>query len=486
VSEVAGRILRPISKVNKEAPVNISGGWRNQRMRFILRVVEQNQFNPHEETSRIFYGYSDRVDVSYGGHPAPDTRLYFNSEMTIRRTYEPTPRGSRWFAKPIGSNQIITPQDMGLAPGANTLGKRNINYLIRPEDVYYYGQSNAVNAQLERMGNFSSADIIGRYDTRAMSGTYRYSRRQDTSPSRYVHRVMEGMRHSLREKEMDGDIEDDELYYEAADRVRNATIQDTTFFKLLRTETGYMESGYVTVDELQDIFPEIGDRDVTIVGNPRSDAGVRRLYNAYDTNEWTGHDNVDVAASVVAQTFPAIMMDNLIRSVHVVVTNGRHGEPYAMYIPEDDNGDPQILFIEDGLDQRDLVDELFRRLEIDILNTITYNGTESFDLAVYADLAGDCSIQIRVGESKELHFVSPAFSDSLFSPVITSDQQHARNMASDFVFLLDQVMDTSPHGTQIVDTRGRRISSEDDVRIEKPRSYSRRAKRDYRGVLDSL
>lgn len=437
IEGVAGQILKP--QATTQGRANIVNGWRERRYRFMMKVEERNPVDPHQVIKRIFFGYSDSYDPSYGGHVDPNMRIFFNSETTLACQWRQNQQGGYWDVQPIGSNQIVTPIDMGSAPGAQSAFGNRISHLIRPDDIFNYGHTSQVISKLQQYGNLdpnSSVEVLDQRSIVGEGGTYQYSRRHDTSPSRYLHKTLLGYSHAQKEAALENHFGYDKemIYTEAKNRIANEYIHKVTFFQLLKEQAGYMEKGYVTFSELQQIFPETASEQVTI---PAADTGrsIRQVNFAEDSEHWRGSNEITIAASSIAQIVPAIMMDNLLRAVAVNVTNGSGPGNYRIeYIPN------SVRAIEDNLYLAPHLAEFERRLQVDLLNVITMNNQVSFDLSVGSDLSGDTKIMIRLGAEGPLQFIAPTFIDSLFTPVITSDAQRKDKISSDLLYLLDEVI----------------------------------------------
>jgi hypothetical protein len=438
VEGVAGDILRPQFTTQGEA--HVVNGWRTRRFRFMMKVLEYNPAEPHQQIKRIFFGYSDAADLSHTGRPDPNMRIYFNSETTLSCTYETSPQGGYWNVRPIGSNQIVSPVDMANAPGVTTAFGHNTNFLIRPDDIFYHGHSQQAVEKLRQFGNFGNGpvEILDQRSTVSDGTMYQYSRRHDASPSRYLHKTLLGYQHAHKENVMEGNFGYDKasLYREAGSRIANDHIHKVSFFQLLKTQAGYMEKGFVTLAELSSIFPEVSSEQVTPPPGMDTGQSIRRVNQAEDSEHWRGSNEITVAASSIAQILPAIMMDNLLRYVAINVTNGHGPGNYRMSFADNNS----VRAIEDNLYLAPHLAEFERRLGVDLLNVITRNNQISFELSVGCDISGDTVIMLRLGAEGPIRWVAPTFVDSLFTPVVTNDRERADKISTDLLYLLDEVI----------------------------------------------
>lgn len=438
VQEVAADIITPQAMV--EGQVGIQNGWKCRRFRFLMKVNEQHPFIQGTTTQRIFFGYTDNDDAGTT-QLDPQMRIYFNSETIVAQAVRQTVHGLQHQAAIVGSNQIVSPVDM--VGGHNGMFARASAHLIRPEDLFSIGQTQHVAQRLQSSGLFDGV-IHRSIDHRAMvgeGGAYKYSQRRDTSPTRYLSDTLGAWQSAVKENALEAQQEDifgqpdkDVMFGEAASSCRNNQIHTNAFLGMLKDHAGYMERGYVTWADLCRIFPEVTHQSVTqyAFDNGRS---IRKISHAEDSESWAGADYTSIGASLLAQTIPSIMMDTFLRSCSFAVTNGSGPNNYIFEFHP--NNSKSII---DNLDMRQYINEFERRLSVDILNNITRGNQLPFKISMHSDLAGDSIIDIAIGGSSVTRFVAPTFSDSLFSPVITRNEQLPTNLSGDMLWLVQEVI----------------------------------------------
>lgn len=443
VQEIAADVIVPQAMV--EGEVMIPHGFTSRRFRLLCRVSESNPFVRGSTTQRVFFGYSDHCDASANYLP-DDMRIYFNSETIIQESIEPTPHGPQTRARIFSSNQILSPVNM--VEGHNGMFARPSNYLIRPEDNFHTMQTKAVAKNLVDSG-MVDVKIDTSYDYRTMvgeGGSFKYSMRKDTSPVRYLSSSLGAYQHA-RSEYNDMMRGDDALLFnkgsdpsevllgEAANMCRNHAIQSNTFLGILREHAGFMEQGYVTWGRLKQLFPELCDNAVAkfAMDDGRSQYKVSQ---AHQSQTFTGADNKSIAVSLLSQAIPSIMMDTFFRQVSFAVTNGHGPNDYVFDIfPQ---GTSSIIT---NLDMRPYVQQLERRIKVDILNNISRGNQIPFKISCHSDLAGETVVDISLGNDPIERYVAPTFADSLFSPVITRNQELSNNIAKDITWLVRKVID---------------------------------------------
>jgi hypothetical protein len=457
VQSLAGEIVKPSAMT--EGAVGIANGWNSRRFRGMLRVREEHPIYKGTTTQRIFFVYTDQCDASMN-YLDPNMRIYFNSETVITEAMKHTPMGMQKHAQIVSSNQIVTPLDMNA--GANGYYSTAASHLVRPEDVFSIGQTLQTVNRLQQSGAFPGT-VNRAYDYRTMvgeCGAYQYSHRQDTSPTRYVSNSLNAFQHSVKEAAMAAEGFDDTasnmelLLGEAQAHVQNDDIHKNTFLAILKERCGYMERGFITLSDLNREFPDTlryGEVTKYSMDNGQS---IRKVNYAEQSCHFKGADPTSIAASMLAQTIPSIMMDNYLRLVTIAVTNGNMPGTYAFQI----SGEGTKLVME-GIDARPYLLEFERRLGTDCLNALTHNNGIPFQISLTSDLAGDSVIDISLGGEAPTRFVAPTFSDGLFSPVITRDGAKANKISTDMIWLVQNVIPNNFNSGSNTTVQGGSLSS---------------------------
>lgn len=164
----------------------------------------------------------------------------------------------------------------------------------------------------------------------------------------------------------------------------------------------------------------------------------RQTNFAEHSNHMHGADPASISSSLLGQVIPSIMMDTFLRQVKITMTNGVGPYNYSIFV--DPNGSRSML---DHVDMKPHVLELERRLATDALNSITRGNQIPFRIVMSADLSGDTVVDIALnGETQMTRFIIPTFADSLFSPVITRDEQRPMNMSNNLLYLVKEVIPT--------------------------------------------
>ena len=176
-----------------------------------------------------------------------------------------------------------------------------------------------------------------------------------------------------------------------------------------------------TFNILKQIFPYAESVTVAKLLAPTQK---QTVHVAGQTAEWSGADGVTHSATIISQAVPCIMMDLALTRLVFKSTN------------RSINCQPQTIFMDvHGFVSGDLSRqiEIFRvRLETELLNDITFNNALDYAIDMNVDLLGETWLSISINGSPVYDYVTPSFADALMSPVITTNNDVIRSLASDF------------------------------------------------------
>lgn len=433
MSDLAGTILTPSADV--EGNVRIAEGWKMRRFRFILTIKEGSAFQRSGDVTRVFYGYTDHCDTSLGQHLDPNMRVYFNSEVVMHDRYIDTPNGM--ISRPVvmTSNQIINGYSQDEMMGTN-----NLIHTLRPEDIFSRAESSAVVNRLASTGEFGD-EVDGRFgpgglqvnDTRstfAIGGEQKFSNRHDSSPVNYLVRTFDGYRQALNANDDIQDTED--LMGQASAAIANSFIYRNEFLNTLRSRSNYSAQGYVTYGQLCQIFDGIDQVNRVAMNDGRS---MRSLSNGTDSIAWNGRDSTTIAASLLAQTVPGIMMDCMMTNVQFQAVNGHGYGNFNVIINPD-----SVFMVVQGMDPSHYIQRFIDRLSVEVLIPISQNNAIGFNLSMGTDVIGESVIDINIDGQGHDRFVAPTFADSSFTSLVTSDSSRQGKISNDLTYLVQNVI----------------------------------------------
>lgn len=445
---VASEVLQPMA--DPESPASIERGWTERRFRMILTVTEKNPFG-RNYVQRIFYGYTNHCNASYADSLDPNMRIYFNSETTIQVDELVSPNGGVVpRTRVTGSSQIVGAQDYQDPSVGGIVTQSRPNHLLRPSDMFDVRMAQASSEKLAfgsehhpgfggmspHHGNIDA--VIPTQTMGAQGGQPRLVDRSMASPSRYLYKTLKGMQQAVSEIGMDDGygMEDMEARYSAAGtHVVSEQMYSRQFFSRLKDETGLFQNGFVTLAELNRVFPETDSVTDCLLNDNFSTH--RRMSDASDGEHWRGNNNITVASTVIAQTFPAILMDNFIRTVVVVAENGYGQSEYNINIQPEATS--LIVNTGDPMFEQRCISEVIRRTAVDVLDSITKRNNLPFYLTISSDIGGETILELTL-DGKYTRHVVPTFCDSLFTTQATLSSEHQTRLATDLTFLADEVI----------------------------------------------
>ena len=438
MSTLASGIIRPSASV--EGQVNIPHGWNQRRFRFMMRVRAKTMFSVTSDQEFILFGFTDHCDASIN-HLDPRMRFYFNSEATIVRNQINTPMGLQTQARVVSNTQVMSPFNLGddTPYGISAYGNNSPRYLIRPEDVFKAKEVEVIDQKVQFSPHYEANTDVEIIDTRTTlcnGSPIQTNKRRNAAPVRYLNDLFRGMQFSQSENAMDGEyghVDQEQLYGSAQVQVASPKLSTTPFFRKLQQATSFAETGFVTLTELEMNFPEASERTTYSMDTGQS---IRRVNMAQDSEVWAGADNTAIAVNLLAQVIPGIMMDNMIVNLNWAATNGNYGEKYIVnFVPDG------VRSIVEDLDLRTHVEEVKRRLEFEVLNAISMDNQIPFSIVMDTNLSGDSVIDISLDGGPSIRYVAPTFSDSLFTNLSTTRQDHSRTLSNDMDYLVTNVLD---------------------------------------------
>lgn len=414
---LAGNFIQ--QQANPEASINITNGWNERRIRFMLHLVCNYQTGGL--INMYVLGYTDFMGISASHHIAPDMRFYVNTVMTTRTNTIRTPFGIQEMENVIDANHVLADmswQDMR-QPGTKRL--------IRPQDIYNTMELSHVPMDYNGYDqNGGTADMRTVLRSQAVM-----SQRGNNSPSVYAARVMDGFMSASKLSQFGQS--DPEIYQEATKLVAEAPTQQNAFFAAVSAAAGGIPVGNSFT--YRDLLGIDGNTDNQTKFNVLGPTEMATVHAAGQTSQWGGADQVTVAASTISQAVPALMMDLMLTRIAIKSTNHQLGGQMATTILDGQ-----------GFSKADLTPNFnifMNRLHTEILANLTYNNQESYMLEMVADLLGESRIRLSMGNSPLIDFVTPSFCDALLVPVVTTDAGRLTSITNDFNVLVDNIRENS-------------------------------------------
>lgn len=436
LSGVASKIMRPSTESRGVVP--ITHGWGERRLRFLIEATED-----------LGHGHVNRLIISgftehYGFAPQsqsldPEMRLFFNNVIHIRSNLENTPTGRIQRDAVAEASQIISllPEEQSISHNgwANQgYGPAPLYYMSRPEDVAVSLMSEAI----------ADDHVIG-LET-VMSPRPKKSRRSNTHAPSFLSRTLNALKTAAITSENDFEGSGlDYQYSKARSSLKDPRITLDGFMEHLIAATDYSHTGSVRWADFVRVFPEAAMDHVTKVylkGNVHQatpmDGGVMAPFERGSTEHWNGNSMETIAATILSNAVPAVMMELMFTKLTFVATNNTLNGMPAIEIRD-------AASFTRGLNMEQYLYALEQRLINEVIMDITRNNSISFHLMMRVDVIGDTAISISIGSGPVIDYSVPTFCDSLISPVARVTDFDLRQLSNDISQIHDNLTTPSAY-----------------------------------------
>lgn len=407
MSGLAGNFVMPMA--TPEDRLNISEGWGERRMRFLMEVEHTKVTGGR--TTEVIMGYTDHAGITASGNLDDNMIFYINSTMQTRVQHQNTPYGTQSYTTMVDNSLVLAnPQwDSVYAPRQDNR--------MRPEDVY----STMTRAHL--------SDAASIMDTRAVvTNAPVKSRRQNNLAGSYVSRILDDYRNATADTNAFGQSHV-EVYNAARGNAAESLASSDPFISAIANIRNMPPSNMFTIRDLKQLCPNLNDVTQARALAPTERANV---HQTGQTADWGAADRVTLVATILTQSVPSIMMDLGLIQLAFASSNQNIGGMVST----------TIMNVEtfSGDDASRSLDSFCRRLEMEILNDISWNNQTDFAIQMQADLLGETWLKISVDGGPSFDYVAPSFCDALTSPMLTADNELNVKVASDFSMLIDNMM----------------------------------------------
>lgn len=414
-NDVSGGFLQ--KQANPDSPIGIPNGWGERRIRFFLET--QHEYITGGKIKSYYLGYTDHTGVSVSG--AIDPRMFFfvNSFVRTRTHLINTPSGMAEKEEVFESKQMLH--------GGNRAYDPNQVLSMRPQELYRFFNP---DSELMNLGAQTMGTVIS--DTRLQIpsiGTL--TDRSNNTPTSYTSNVFGGILSNSSNHELGLPKSECVNAYISTMENGSDNVAKDPLFKSISNAHGSLASGRFTYSDLMKIEPNVYNVTNYIVV-PAAEKG--KLHQAGMTSEWHGSDICTKSAASLGHSVPALMTENMITRIVLTSTNADFGgkiNTQIIHANSFSNGDMRRYY------------DRFRASFEALLNTeITYRNALTYMLEMNVDLLGETWIKISIDGSPVYDYVTPSFSDGLFSPLISSNRENVLNVASDFNCVYETALDS--------------------------------------------
>lgn len=432
VSGVAGRIIRPRSRVSDADAVDIAGGWEEPRLMFIM-TVETRSSTAQREIVEIS-GCTDYVGVSEGirgVHLDPKMCLYFNSINTIQTSLIETPtRGRSWISRTSGSHNLLsryTFPDFSRRNQADMMTQRPVDIFQAPvRDVV----ARATNRHISDNTEYRDARF-----SLAAGERVRPSERLNDSPCRFLSRSLSKLREAYNTTlatDEYSDVDPSRVLAGARASVRERSLMSFLPIHSISSETNYLENGFIHLSELMDLNPDFDWDGVKVFRIPPAARG-SSVFS--DSSDWNGGDNTSISAVQLVRALPAYMTHHNIASCTFEADNQEFGGEITVLTSE------CTPTMGRSMDRSTLAAFEKRLIEEVLPDILPWDGCP-FNLRVDANSSSDIVVEIQVANETPGRFVFPVFCANMVAPVLTTSYDDIMGMGSTLSTIVEMAGDS--------------------------------------------
>lgn len=416
LASIASRIVAPSAVV--DAQVNVSNGWENRRIIFMMEIYEMNT-----RLTTVIMGYADRVDLSHLGTIDPNLRMTFNSTVTLNTIEHMTPNGPVIRKRVVENSHLLGVQTMNslqsMNPNYNQDGPRV--YMQRPTDI-------ANNLSLGHM----NAGIIGDGRTQIVPNKQTRSRRSNNSAPQYLSEVINGISQTANAPEMaDPHVTYQDIYAQAGAVLGESMIHSDPTLRYITNNSNLRNEGSVTWSNMCQIFPDL-DQTTEYYNQSSS---VQQLGNHFESTAgsyeyWNMVSWESVLATTIFHTLPSLISQCMLMGISGTMTNDTvTGLPLI--------GIEDARSFVDGFDRTQAIQQIEHRLITEVMPGLTMGNQRTVFVAFNINLVRDGWVSISIDGNPAIEFSSPCFADGLLLPTLTTNENSLSMLAGNISTLVE-------------------------------------------------
>ena len=413
IAQVAPDIIRPSAEAS--SAINIVNGWGEERYRFVLHTVEKELGGSTEEC--YYIGYTDRArdSVSMGGHIDPTLQFHVTSSQRFT-----TRRVMSNIGGPHHSLANDTATQFLYGSGSiSSLGNSYESYhCLRPYEVF---RNQTMANHWRNMGIMDSNTID---TTGSLSVHGAKSQRRNNVSGSYLYDFLKAFKSGVDVSRERGEGYDIGTISEEASGVsmENDIYSDQFLSQITLYAQNAIIRGQFSFTDLNKLCPYI-DQVTTVVKH--SPFELSEGWSSANTCHWHGSDNATIAATMIVNALPTIMLETLVSMTRFTITNMTADGSIA-YAHE------KLKMMNDSLDIG-LAERMMQRLILEVINHISQQGLIPFNILIESSIYGDTLVNISLNGQPHVPYVMPSFADNMASPVIMENNQaYAQNIDSLF------------------------------------------------------
>ena len=441
LSQVAAEFVKPSAESEGIAP--IINGWKTERYYWLMETEETDIAG--NVTLGFYVGhtnYSSGATIRQGGGRLliDDNLAFFvNSSQKIKRRE----------LRVNGVQSVKTVKDdfsqllYGSTSVANVINGASTSWRLRPSDIF---KSQEVSANIMNDPKYNDHRIFD-FTGAVATGTEASSRRNNT-PGTYLFDTLNAFKNGLESANSYGGDESNMISEALAHCPDRQTYQDPLFSVLRDFSMTLQSSGQFTYQQLRKAIPYIDE--VTIVNNNAEMAKLKAMnsngnnlygnvWNNTNTEHWGGSDNATIAAQLLVNAVPTILLESLGSILRCVITNmtptgefiytPSHVQPLSMDIPREQ-----------------IAERACQRIINELMGAITLQGALPIVVTIDCSIVGETMVTINLNGEGDRTFVMPTFADNTAAPVITNNQDRFMQVSNDVYNLGKVLFEAQPTG----------------------------------------
>lgn len=440
IAQVATNIIAPSAE--SEGVANIVNGWNTPRFRFMMEVEEGHVGGV---TNLAYYiGHTDHSEATTrlaGNRIAIDPLLQFFVDSIHRlKSQQITVNGDM-------QQRQVPDQFSQVLYGRNTIANLHNGgmdeFKIRPIDVFR--KQDVIHA-LESGGYMpQDSPIINTSGSMLMGAEL--STRRNNAPGTYVFDMLNSYNQAASIRNTYGG-DDHTMITEAIKMSMDSgsEVYQDPFFNIMRDfEQSITYRGQFSWGNLLSVAPYIDD--VTQVITPTEKMMMRQaetynpmysnVWGAHNTSSWQSSDIETVAATLLANAIPTIMLENMVASIRFTMTN--HSEN-GQVVYQLDAAHP----LSERLSIVGLVNRVLERIKMELIPMVSQQNSLGFRLMVDSSVFGETAIHIAITAPEYRTYIMPTFADNSASPVLTRSQERYEQVTNDIFSLGNMLFNERP------------------------------------------
>lgn len=427
VSGTLNNVITVSAYTESQNPTFVQNGWQTPRYVFILRVLVE--YNSGSNIIYLIQGFTDYQGINpFTKSIDPNMTMFVNNIIELKQHTQ--------YANNVGYTKTAIVNAGHVLANLNfssSLSPTN-EYLLRPMDIH------GTIANTSQFRDVDKNNIINTVSQNQV--TPKFSSRSNNVPTLYATNIINSYLTTVNSSDFQNHVHHDygtdiSAFNDAAQKVLEPELARNPFFILLTDNFKNNVRSYFTYSDLQRIDPGIDDpsRGALILvtkGTTQSN----QVHTAGSTSDWTGADISTVYAATISQSVTALMMEHFIGEIAFSATNQTLSGPVITIV--------NVKTFTDSADQRYF--EMFKqRFQSEVLNNISYNNQQLYDLFVSASVYGDTFMKISIENQPHIDYVTPSFSDGLIAPVVTMSKDNVNSITDTFEAVVRHLDDSVSH-----------------------------------------